>query len=180
SSGGEYWFKSAVDAWVKAGVIPVFSAGNSGRDGCATAGSPGDYPNVIGVGSTTSTDALSSYSGKGPTVAGRRKPDISAPGQLVRSSIPDSDTSYALYSGTSMAAPHVTGAIALLLSAQPDLAIDEVKVALYTTTDQTGLAASNYTCGGTSDKAWPNNQWGHGRLNVLSAYEGFRPAPKRN
>ncbi|KAF1322670.1 hypothetical protein FI667_g11095, partial [Globisporangium splendens] len=177
-SGGRTWFKGAVDAWVKAGIVPVFSQGNSGRKGCATAGSPGDYPNVIGVGSTTSTDALSAFSGKGPTVnTNRRKPDISAPGQLVRSLSNETDNAYMTISGTSMAAPHVTGAVALLLAAQPDFTIDEVKVALYTTTDQKGLAPTNYTCGATSDQAWPNNQFGHGRLNVFNAYEGFRPAP---
>ncbi|KAF1322726.1 hypothetical protein FI667_g11085, partial [Globisporangium splendens] len=174
--GGDNFYKGAVDAWTKAGIVTVFSQGNDGRKGCSTAGSPGDYPSVIGVGSSTSTDALSAFSGKGPSVAGRRKPDITAPGQLVRSIWNTTDTAYSTISGTSMAAPHVTGAVALLLSAQPDLAIDEVKVALYTTTDQKGLKASNYTCGGTSDANWPNNQWGHGRLNVLNAYEGFRPA----
>uniref|UniRef100_K3WRQ3 subtilisin n=1 Tax=Globisporangium ultimum (strain ATCC 200006 / CBS 805.95 / DAOM BR144) TaxID=431595 RepID=K3WRQ3_GLOUD len=177
-AGGRPYFKGAVDAWVKAGIVPVFSQGNSGRDGCRTAGSPGDYPNVIGVGSTTSTDALSDYSSKGPTVGtSRRKPDISAPGQTIRSVWNSTDSIYRTISGTSMAAPHVTGAVALLLAAQPDLAIDEVKVALYTTTDQKGLAPTNYTCGATSDQAWPNNQFGHGRLNVFNAYEGFRPAP---
>ncbi|GAB9474760.1 hypothetical protein Gpo141_00011877 [Globisporangium polare] len=175
--GGDNFYKGAVDAWVKAGIIPVFAQGNGGRDGCKTASAPGDYPNVIAVGSTTSTDALSAFSGKGPTVGGRRKPDISAPGQLIRSAANTSDTEYVLKSGTSMATPHVSGAIALLLSAQPDFSIDEVKVALYTTTDQKGLAPSNYTCGGMSDLVWPNNQWGHGRLNIFNAYEGFRPAP---
>ncbi|GAB9466259.1 hypothetical protein Gpo141_00003637, partial [Globisporangium polare] len=177
-AGGRPWFKPQVDAWVKAGIVPVFSQGNSGRNGCATAGSPGDYPNVIGVGATNSADALADFSGKGPTLnTNRRKPDISAPGRSVRAASNETDSSYMTISGTSMAAPHVTGAVALLLSAQPEFSIDEVKVALYTTTDQTGLAATNYTCGGTSDKAWPNNQFGHGRLNVFNAYEGFRPAP---
>ncbi|KAF1322725.1 hypothetical protein FI667_g11083, partial [Globisporangium splendens] len=176
-AGGRPYFQAAAAAWVKAGIVPVFAQGNSGRNGCATAGSPGDYPNVIGVGSSTSTDALSAYSGKGPTLnTNRRKPDITAPGQLVRSLSNETDNAYMTISGTSMAAPHVAGAIALLVSAQPDLAIDEIKVALYTTTDQKGLVLTNYTCGGTSDANWPNNQWGHGRLNVLNAYEGFRPA----
>ncbi|GAB9474866.1 hypothetical protein Gpo141_00011981 [Globisporangium polare] len=173
---GDLWYKPAVDAWVKAGIVPVFAQGNEGPE-CMTASSPGDYPNVIGVGATTSTDKLASFSSKGPTVNGRRKPDISAPGQRVRSSWNGTDSDYLSISGTSMATPHVTGAIALLLSAQPDMSIDEVKVALYTTTDQVGLGATNYTCGGTSDKVWPNNQFGHGRLNILNAYEGFRPAP---
>ncbi|GAB9474759.1 hypothetical protein Gpo141_00011876 [Globisporangium polare] len=174
---GDFFYKGAVDAWIKAGIVPVFAQGNDGRKGCNTADSPGDYPSVIGVGATTSVDALAAFSGKGPTVGGRRKPDISAPGQQVRAATNTSDTDYMTISGTSMATPHVSGAVALLLSAQPDMAVDEVKVALYTTTTQTGLRASNYTCGGTSDKAWPNNQWGHGLLNVFNAYEGFRPAP---
>uniref|UniRef100_K3WF12 subtilisin n=1 Tax=Globisporangium ultimum (strain ATCC 200006 / CBS 805.95 / DAOM BR144) TaxID=431595 RepID=K3WF12_GLOUD len=169
------WYKPAVDAWIKAGIVPVFAQGNEGP-ACTTASSPGDYPNVIGVGATTSVDKLASFSSKGPTVNGRRKPDISAPGQSVRSSWNSADNGYRSISGTSMATPHVAGAVALLLSAQPDLAIDEIKVALYTTTDQVGLGSTNYTCGGTSDKNWPNNQFGHGRLNVFNAYEGFRPA----
>lgn len=172
---GEDWYSAVVDAWVKADIVPVFANGNNGPQ-CTTAHSPGDYPNVIGVGSTTSTDSLSSFSSKGPSVLGRMKPDISAPGQRVRSSWNTSDTDFATISGTSMATPHVTGAIALLLSAKPTLTIDDIKVLLYTTTDQTGLNATNFTCGGTSDAVWPNNQWGHGRLNVFNAYQGFRPA----
>ncbi|GAB9476305.1 hypothetical protein Gpo141_00013373 [Globisporangium polare] len=60
---GRAWFKPAVDAWVKAGIVPVFSQGNSGSD-CSTVGSPGDYPNVIGVGATDSTDGLADFSSK--------------------------------------------------------------------------------------------------------------------
>ncbi|KAF1328146.1 hypothetical protein FI667_g7171, partial [Globisporangium splendens] len=173
---GDFWYKPAVDAWIKAGIVPVFSAGNSGP-ACGTSNSPGDYPNVITVGSVTTYDRINSWSSRGPTVNGRRKPDITAPGYMIRSSWNDTDTGYATISGTSMACPHVTGSVALLLSAQPDLALDEIKVALYTTTKQTGLEPSNYTCGGTSDKVWPNNQYGHGRLSVIDAYQGFRPAP---
>ncbi|KAF1322697.1 hypothetical protein FI667_g11081, partial [Globisporangium splendens] len=174
--GGDDFFKDVVAAWIKAGIVPVFALGNSGPE-CSTAGSPGDYRNVIGVGATGETDNLAWFSSKGPSLFGNRKPDISAPGFYIRSAYFGSDNDYRVLSGTSMATPHVTGSIALLLAAQPDLAIDEIKVALYTTTDQKGLQSSNYTCGGTSDAAWPNNQWGHGRLNVLNAYEGFRPAP---
>uniref|UniRef100_K3WRP0 subtilisin n=1 Tax=Globisporangium ultimum (strain ATCC 200006 / CBS 805.95 / DAOM BR144) TaxID=431595 RepID=K3WRP0_GLOUD len=175
-AGGRNFFDGVIDAWIKAGIVPVFSQGNSGPE-CSTAGSPGDNTRVIGVGATGETDNLAWFSSKGPSLFGRRKPDISAPGFYIRSSYFGSDNDYQVLSGTSMAAPHVAGSIALLLATQPDLAIDEVKVALYTTTDQKGLQPSNYTCGGTSDAAWPNNQWGHGRLNILNAYEGFRPAP---
>ncbi|GAB9476306.1 hypothetical protein Gpo141_00013374 [Globisporangium polare] len=169
-AGGRPYFKPAVDAWIKAGIVPVFSQGNTGGNGCATAGSPGDYPNVIGVGATDSTDALSYFSSKGPTIDTQAlKPDISAPGDSIRSADFLAEDGYWTTSGTSTAAPHVTGAIALLLSAQPELSFDEVKMALYTTSVQAGLGASSYTCGNTSDLVWPNNQYGYGRLNALSA-----------
>ncbi|KAJ0392457.1 hypothetical protein ATCC90586_004751 [Pythium insidiosum] len=187
-----FWFKDAVDAWVKAGIdavdawvkagiVPVFAIGNYGQYGCKIVSSPGDYPNVIGVGSTTITDELSWFSSRGPTAKGRTKPDISAPGSNIKSAYKGSDVDYAYLSGTSMATPHVAGAIALLLSQNPELTIDEIKIALYTTTEQFGLW-SNATCGGTSDAVWPNNQFGHGLLNVFHAYQGFRPAsvPRSN
>ncbi|KAJ0393634.1 hypothetical protein P43SY_005600 [Pythium insidiosum] len=164
---GDFWYKDVVDAWIKAGIIPVFAMGNAGPE-CGTANSPGDYPNVIGVGSLNPTEELRRTSSKGPTVNGRIKPDITAPGGLIRSAYNRSDTDYNTISGTSMATPHVSGAIALLLSQNPELTIDEIKVMLYTTTDQS-LPASNYTCGGTLDANWPNNQYGHGRLNIFNA-----------
>ncbi|KAJ0392455.1 hypothetical protein ATCC90586_004749 [Pythium insidiosum] len=173
---GNFWYKDAVNAWIKAGMVPVFAMGNAGQYGCETANSPGDYPNVIGVGSTTIRDELSWFSSRGPTVNGRTKPDISAPGSSIKSAYNGSDVDYAYLSGTSMATPHVSGAVALLLSQNPEMELDEIKVTLYTTTDQSGLW-SNETCGGTSDAVWPNNQFGHGRLNIFNAYQGFRPAP---
>ncbi|KAJ0392087.1 hypothetical protein ATCC90586_012118 [Pythium insidiosum] len=172
---GDFWYKPAVDAWIKAGIVPVFAQGNAGPE-CGTANSPGDYPNVIGVGSLNPTEELRRTSSKGPTVFGRIKPDITAPGGLIRSAYNRSDTDYNTISGTSMAAPHVSGSIALLLSQNPELTLDEIKVLLYTTTDQK-LPPSNYTCGVTSDLTWPNNQYGHGRLNIFHAYQGFRPGP---
>uniref|UniRef100_K3WRQ0 subtilisin n=1 Tax=Globisporangium ultimum (strain ATCC 200006 / CBS 805.95 / DAOM BR144) TaxID=431595 RepID=K3WRQ0_GLOUD len=65
-----------------------------------------------------------------------------------------------------MAAPHAAGAIALLLSARPELMMDEVKRALFASTQQVHLGPSNVTCGGTSDSQSANKQYGHGRLNV--------------
>lgn len=175
----DFWFKPSVDAWEKAGIVPVFQSGDFGP-ACGTVTSPGDYPNVVTVGSIGSTNALSTFGAKGPTVNKRVKPDIVAPGSRIRSAGNATDSAYITKSGTSIAAAHIAGAVALLLSAQPDFSVSEVKVALYTTTDQTGLtqtAASNLTCGATSDNVWPNNQFGHGLVNALNLYEGFRPAP---
>ncbi|TMW57558.1 hypothetical protein Poli38472_003483 [Pythium oligandrum] len=175
-SGGRPYYQPVVDAWHQAGIIPVFSQGNSGPE-CGTAGSPGDYANVIGVGATASNETLARFSSKGPAKSGLLKPDISAPGRYILSSFNGSDTQYANISGTSMAAPHVTGAIALILSANSSLKYNDVRTLLTSTTDQATLLPTNYTCDNTPDTVWPNNQYGHGRLNVFNAYQGFRPSP---
>lgn len=173
---GDFWFKDVVDAWIKSGIVPIFASGNAGP-ACTTVDSPGDYLNVISVGSTTVLDGISHFSGKGPSVNGHTKPDITAPGSHIRAAWNTSDTDYVTISGPSMATPHVAGSVALLLSAEPELSIDGINTRLFTTTDQVGFLSSNLTCGGTSDTVWPNNQYGHGRLNVLSAYRGFRAPP---
>lgn len=172
------WFKPSVDAWEKADIVPIFPSGDAGG-ACGSITSPGDYPNVISVGSVSSTNALSAFGAKGPGLNKRVKPDIVAPGSRTRAAGNASDTDYITKSSTSIAAAHIAGSVALLLSAQPDFSVSEVKVALFTTTDQTGLSqtvALNLTCDGTSDKVWPNNQFGHGLVNALNLYEGFRPS----
>ncbi|GAB9475688.1 hypothetical protein Gpo141_00012772, partial [Globisporangium polare] len=163
---GDSFYQSAVDAWVAAGIVPVFANGNGGP-ACKTANSPGDYKNVIAVGSTTSTDALSSFSSKGPSVGGLVKPEVSAPGSSIRSAWYTSNTAYNTISGTSMATPHVAGVIALLLAAKPTLTIAQVTSAVKKGVDTTTLAASGYTCGSTSDSTYPNNQYGAGRINAV-------------
>ncbi|KAJ0390499.1 hypothetical protein P43SY_011022 [Pythium insidiosum] len=75
---GSTSYKRVVDAWRAAGIVPVFAIGNSGPS-CRTANSPGDLPNVIGVGATDSSDRVASFSSKGPAVTGLLKPDVSAP-----------------------------------------------------------------------------------------------------
>jgi len=163
---GSTSYLAVVNAWHAAGVIPIFAMGNSGPS-CGTANSPGDLTNVIGVGSTDSSDTVSSFSSRGPAVAGHVKPDIAAPGSSVRSSWYTTDTAYNTISGTSMATPHVAGATALLLAANPNLSYAQVVAALTENTDQSlGSAA---TCGGTPPNQFPNNIYGHGRLNARKA-----------
>jgi subtilisin family serine protease len=164
---GDTFYDSSISAWRAAGIVPVFSIGNAGP-ACGTANSPGDNANVISVGATTSADALASYSSKGPSVNGLVKPEVSAPGSSVRSAWYTSTSAYNTISGTSMACPHVTGTVALLLSAKSTLAFSDIKTAVTGTTSKT-ISSTGYTCGSTSDSTIPNNQFGYGRLNALSA-----------
>jgi subtilisin family serine protease len=165
---GDNFYRDVVEAWIQAGIVPVFAQGNAGPK-CGTANSPADMDNVIAVGATTKADGLYSLSSKGPAVNGVMKPDISAPGTSVLSSSSTSDDAYAVSSGTSMAAPHVTGVIALLLSAKPNTSIEDIKKILYGATDTASLRATGYACGGVPENVYPNNQYGHGRINALKA-----------
>jgi len=98
---GRPMFHEVIAAWNVAGIIPLFSNGNSGPY-CGSANSPADHGQVIGVGSTTNADALSSFSSVGPSTVGTIKPDISAPGSSVNSAYNTADDAYRVLSGTSM------------------------------------------------------------------------------
>lgn len=171
---GSTTFHAVIDAARAAGVVVIFSQGNSGS-GCATANSPGDYLYVIGVGSTTQTDSLSSFSsrGQGSFANARQKPDVSAPGSNVRSATGSSDTSYASYSGTSMASPHISGVVALILQANSNLGVEDVEAILRQATD-TDLPAPTgglETCNNVHYSAQPNFHYGFGRINAVKAVE---------
>ena len=126
-------FWEAVEMWVAAGIVPVFANGNDGP-GDSTASAPGSFPHTIGVGATDEHDRLAWFSSRGPIVwdgVPHQKPQVSAPGWQVLSSLPGGG--YGLASGTSMAAPHVTGVVALMLSANPTLTIDQIRTGLEVT-----------------------------------------------
>ncbi|CAK4539503.1 unnamed protein product [Aphanomyces euteiches] len=182
------WFEDAVTAWRAAGIIPVFGIGNDGP-ACGTVGSPDGYRNVIGVGAIGSYDnepnLLAYFSSKGPELnngAAYVKPDVSAPGFYTVSI--SSDSSYIKQAGTSMAAPHVAGVVAILKSVDPNMSYDQVYKYLTATADQSPLNTTepvtwnNVTrfrnktfagaphCAGMKDTAWPNNRFGYCRVNV--------------
>uniref|UniRef100_A0A0P6JBF2 Membrane-bound transcription factor site-1 protease-like protein n=1 Tax=Daphnia magna TaxID=35525 RepID=A0A0P6JBF2_9CRUS len=167
---GDTFYAAAIKAWQAAGIVPIFANGNEGPK-CKTASSPGDDANVIAVGATDSSDGLASFSSKGPSVGGLLKPEVSAPGVSVRSAWNTGVNNYNSISGTSMATPHVSGVVALLLSAQSSLKYADIKSLLTSTVDTATLKSTGYTCGNTQDGTFPNNQYGYGRVNAFSAYK---------
>lgn len=164
--GDTTFYQDIVEAWNAAGIFEAFAAGNDG-DGktCSTAHAPGSQATSYGVGAYDSTGKIASFSGFGPSlVDGSAKPNISAPGVNIPSTWPGS--SYNTISGTSMATPHVAGAVALLWSAAPSLIgnIDETRKLL----DEGAIDVDDTHCGGT---AGMNNVWGEGKLDILASVD---------
>ncbi|EGZ08708.1 subtilisin serine protease [Phytophthora sojae] len=162
---GMTYFQPSLDAWYAARILPVFATGNNGANGCSTVVSPGDSARAFAIGATDTSDALGSFSSLGPSVNGLVKPDFAGPGVSIRSAWNSNDTAYTSLSGTSMAAPHLAGTIALALSARPGFCFDTMKSVLTSSTDQ-ALPNAVLTCGGTGNAVFPNNQYGYGRINA--------------
>ncbi|KAJ1503379.1 serine protease, partial [Coelomomyces lativittatus] len=108
----------ALDAAANQGVHVVVASGNDGKDACTT--SPGSARNVISVGASTATDAVADFSNFGSCVT------LVAPGNSILSVGTGSPSASRYMSGTSMASPHVTGALAVILSEQPKLVAPSV------------------------------------------------------
>lgn len=160
-----------VNRLVKSGVVVVVAAGNTGygslqtkegaSDACLdlTINDPGNAENAITVGSThrdmPHRYGVSYFSSKGPTGDGRRKPDLLAPGEkivscaapnstLVQRETDNSECSYFENSGTSMAAPHVSGAVAAFLSIRSEFKGEAEKVKQIFTSTATDLGRDPY------------------------------------
>jgi subtilisin family serine protease len=175
------------DAWVVTSVGTI-----DGGDSSSTIDEPGNADRVITVGSFNTKsvwpslageqdfsddyplNVLSSFSSQGPTRDGRMKPDIAAPGAWICAALSSSATEigylvnpdgvHTMELGTSMAAPHVSGAVALLLSVNPNLTFSEIRTALVD-----GATSDGYT------GSVPNVRWGWGKLNVLTSLDEIEP-----
>lgn len=168
--GGSLIFNQAGEALRAAGIFVSASAGNRGTDGCGSMGSPGDNPAFFSVGASTSISGLASFSSRGPNPFKGVGPDVIAPGEMVRSAI--RGDSYAHWSGTSMAGPHVAGAVALLWNANPALIgqVEHTAELLRKTAEPVYVPGE--VCGNVdSGSAHPNNSAGWGRLDVLRAVQ---------
>ncbi len=153
SIGGLTTFQADLDALRAAGILVVFSAGNSGPQQ-GTVGSPASLPGAFAVGASDEDDEVAYFSGRGPSPWGEVRPHVVAPGVHVNSALPGG--AYTEMNGTSMAAPHVAGAVALILSAHPGLDITQTISVLTRTAIPITLPI-------------PNNNSGYGRIDAYAA-----------
>ncbi len=151
------------------GIVCVFAAGNEGpnsmtlRNPADHAGSPTNAFAIGAVDATLSDYPVPSFSSRGPSACDgiSIKPDIVAPGVAIRSSY--KGQTYRFMNGTSMAAPHVAAAVALLRQYNPDLTPAQIKLALMSTATDVSNAG-------------PDNESGHGLINIAAALAAL-PGP---
>ena len=159
---------AAIDNAASAGVVSVIAAGNEFEDaGKGSVGSPGSAPAAITVAASTEgdngpADVIAGFSSSGPTPTSlQMKPDVTAPGVDILSSLPRNQWSDHDWSGTSMASPHVAGAAALLRERHPAWTVEQIKSALESTGDPVHPVGSSAEVSALRE--------GGGRINVARA-----------
>ena len=156
--------QNAIQAEGDAGITVVVAAGNNGSDNDATPRYPSNYrlPNVITVAATDGANGLAGLSNYGATTV-----DLGAPGIMIRSTFPGG--LYGSLSGTSMAAPQVTGVVALLAAAKPGISVAETRAAILGSTTPVAALAGKTVTGGRLDA--------RAALDALALPPGSLPAP---
>ena len=152
--GASTALQDAITRSAKSDILFIAAAGNSASNNDVTANYPSNYNTtatagydaVIAVASLTSTGALSSFSSYGATQV-----DLAAPGSSIYSTLPGN--AYGTFSGTSMATPHVAGAVALYAAANPNATAADIRTALLSSTDATASLAGKTVTGGRLDVA---------------------------
>jgi subtilisin family serine protease len=154
--------RAATAAFAAAGTFFVAAAGNSGPACGSVEDPPAPYTDVLTVGAVDSRGAIADFSSRGPTPDGSAKPDVVAPGENVLSALPGGG--YGRLSGTSMAAPHVAGVVALMWSAEPALVGDLARTRqILLDTAVPVLPTTVVGCGGIANVA------GAGRVDAYAA-----------
>lgn len=153
-------FYNIIDNIEALGIVNIFAAGNEGNQGASTIRNPANRANdsldCFAVGNIdASTNTIYSSSSRGPSDCNSAiKPNVVAPGTSIRSTLPNGN--YGSYTGTSMAAPHVSALVALLRQKNPNATVNEIKNAILTSTDQLG-------------RTLPNNDYGWGLIDCMAA-----------
>ncbi|GGB69532.1 bacillopeptidase F [Fictibacillus barbaricus] len=158
--GLDDWYREMVQNWRAADIFPAFAAGNGLDQAPGTIANPANYPESFAVGATDSDDKLAYFSLVGPSpYGGILKPEITAPGVNVRSSVPGGGYEGG-WNGTSMATPHVAAVVSMLRQVNANLTVEEIdeilKKSAIPLTDSRFLES-------------PNNGYGYGLINAYDA-----------
>lgn len=163
--------EAAVNNLRAAGILFVAAAGNSGSSCGSITDPPAYFAGSLTVGNSRLDDTINNSSSRGPINidgSGRMKPDLSAPGTSIRSAL--NTGGYGNMTGTSMAAPHIAGVAALVMSAYPQYQRNPEALEVLLTRAVRPMTLTQ-TCGGVAPTTYPNPVAGHGRIDALLAIE---------
>jgi len=160
---------TAINNLRTAGIVVVASAGNGGESCSTVDDPPAIFAGSFSIGATDERDSIAPFSSRGPVSvdgSNRLKPNVVAPGVRVRSAVRNGQ--YRSFSGTSMSGPHVAGLVALMISANPELAgqVETIERII----EETALPIpATAPCSGKAPGAVPNFTYGYGRIDALAA-----------